>query len=161
MTKTVNDWGSLVLAELDGREEPGTTARLIGEATGKAVAVADDVVVSALLRLAEKLSAPAAVQKAIKDLTAASERGRAEQAALAKAKADTEASLSKAEAAHKATIERELADHKKALATAQAELEAAKKQAADLLAKAGADAEVAARLKDKAARKLAAFESVA
>jgi hypothetical protein len=35
MTRTVRDWGSLVLAELDGREEPGTTARLIAEATGK------------------------------------------------------------------------------------------------------------------------------
>ena len=55
MSRTVNDWGSLVLSELDGHEAPGTVARLIAEATGKVTADVDDVV-SVLLRLAEKLA---------------------------------------------------------------------------------------------------------
>jgi len=149
MTRTVQDWGSLVLSEIDGREVPGTNARLIAEATGKAVAVTDDAVVSALLRLAEKLGAPASVQKQIKDLAAASESARAEQAKLEKLRSDTASVLADAEAAHRAIIERELADHKKAMATAQIELESAKKQAADLLAKAKADSETAAKLKGR------------
>jgi hypothetical protein len=53
-----------------------------------------------------------------------------EQAALAKLRKDTETDLAKAHASHRAMIERELADHKKAIAAAQTELEAAKKQAA-------------------------------
>jgi hypothetical protein len=58
MSRTLNDWGSLVLAELDHREEPGTVARLIAEAPGKAVTVAEDDVVAALLKLADKLGGP-------------------------------------------------------------------------------------------------------
>jgi hypothetical protein len=34
MSRTANDWGNLVLAELKGRESPGTVARLLGEITG-------------------------------------------------------------------------------------------------------------------------------
>jgi hypothetical protein len=161
MTRTVNDFGSLCLAEIDGHEPPGTVARIIAEATGRAVTVADDVAVLALLRLAEKLSAPAGVKQQIKDFSSAAAAARAEQATLAKLRQDTEDDLAKAHADHRAKIERELADHAKALAAAQAEFEAVQKQSQNLLAKAKADSEIAARLRDKAARKLAAFESVA
>jgi hypothetical protein len=157
--RTLNDWGSLVLAEIDHREEPGTVARLIAEATGRAVTVADDVAVVVLLRLAEKLGAPAGVKQQIKDLSSAASAAKAEQAALAKLRSDTESDLLAAHADHQARLDRELADHKKALATAQTELEATKTQAANLLKQAKADSEIAARLKNRAAAKLAAFEA--
>jgi hypothetical protein len=159
MSRTVNDWGSMVLAELDGHEAPGTVARLIAEATGKAVTLAEDDVVSALLKLAEKLGAPAKVAQQLKDLTAATEKAKAEQAALAKLRKNTEDDLADAHAQHRATIERELADHKKALAAAQAELEVAQKQAANLLAQTKADSATASALKAKLERKLSALEA--
>jgi colicin import membrane protein len=134
-------------------------AKLVAEATGKAVAVADDLVVGALLRLAEKLSAPATVQKQIKDLTAVSEKARAESAALAKLRKDTAADLADARAQHAARIERELKDHEQAMTAARVELAAVEKQAADLLAKAKSDAAAAAKAKATAERKLAAFEA--
>lgn len=158
-TRTQGDWGALVLAELDGHEAPGTVGRLIAEATGKAVAVADDVVVSALLKLAEKLSAPAGVRQQLKDLSSAAAAAKSEQAALAKLKLDTEAGLAKAHADHRATLDAELKDHKKALAAAQAELEVAQKQAANLLAQAKADSATASALKAKLERKLSALEA--
>jgi hypothetical protein len=161
MSRTVNDWGSLVLAELDGLESPGTVARLISEATGKVAVAADRVVVLALLQLAEKLGAPATVQKQIKDLSTAAAAAKTEQAVLAKLRSDTESDLAKAHAEHESRLEREIADHKKALAAAQAELETVKTQAANLLKQAKVDAESAAKLKAKFERKLAAFESAA
>jgi hypothetical protein len=161
MSRTVNDWGSLVLSELDGHEAPGTVARLIAEATGKVAADADDVAVSAVLKLAEKLSAPATVQKQIKDLSSAAAAAKSEQATLAKLRQDTESDLADAHAAHRATIERELADHKKAVAAALSELETVKTQAANFLAQAKRDADAAGKLKAKFERKLAAFESAA
>jgi hypothetical protein len=99
------------------------------------------------------------VAQQLKELTAASAAAKSEQAALAKLRKDTESDLADAHAAHRATIERELADHKKAVAAAQTELETVKTQAANLLAQAKRDAEIAARLKDRAAKKLAAFEA--
>jgi uncharacterized membrane-anchored protein YhcB (DUF1043 family) len=80
-------------------------------------------------------------------------------ATLAKLRQDTETDLADAHAQHQARIERELADHRKTLAAGQAELETVKTQAANLLAKAKADSEIAVRLKDRAAKKLAAFEA--
>jgi hypothetical protein len=157
--RTINDWGSLVLAELDGHESPGTVARLIAEATGKAVTVADDVAVAALLRLAEKLGAPATVQKQIKDLTAASEKAKTEQAVLAKLRVDTEIDLANAHADHQARLDRELKDHAKALADGRAEVDAMRKEAAKVLAQAKIDAEAAAKLKAKLERKLSALEA--
>jgi len=159
MSRTVNDWGSLVLSELDGHEQPGTVARLLAAATGKVAVAADDVAASALLKLAEKLSAPATVQKQIKDLALAGDAARTEQARLAKLRKDYNDELESAHAEHTATIERELKDHEAAMTAARAELAAAKKETADLLARARADAEVAARLKDRAAKKLAAFDA--
>jgi hypothetical protein len=160
-TRTQGDWGALVLAELDGHEAPGSTARLIAEATGKVAADADDVAASTLLKLAQALGTSGGVQAQIKSLASASEKARAEQAALVKLRQDTETDLAKAHADHQARIERELADHRKTLAAGQAELESVKTQAANLLARAKSDSEITARLRDKAARKLAAFESVA
>jgi hypothetical protein len=157
--RTQNDWGSLCLAELDGHEEPGTVGRLLAQATGKAPADAGDVAASALLKLAQALGTAGGVQAQIKVLASASEKARAEQAALTKLRTDTEADLADAHAQHRAAIERELADHRKTLAAGQAELESVKTQAANLLAKAKADSEIAARLKDRAAKKLAAFEA--
>jgi hypothetical protein len=159
MSRTVNDWGSLVLSELDGHEAPGTVGRLIAETTGKVAVDADDVATSALLKLAEKLSAPAGVRQQIKDLSSAASAAKAEQANLAKLRQDTESDLADAHAEHRARIERELADHKKAVAAAQAELETVKTQAANLLKQAKADAETAAKLKAKLERKLSALEA--
>jgi hypothetical protein len=71
--RTQNDWGALCLAELEGRESPGTVARLITEETGhKAEAGAD--VLQTLVQLGQLLSSPAAVQKRIGDLASAEER---------------------------------------------------------------------------------------
>jgi hypothetical protein len=84
MSRTANDWGSLVLAELDGHEAPGTVARVIAEAIGKVAADAEDVAASALMKLAEKLTAPAGVKQQIKDLSSAAAAAKSEQAALAK-----------------------------------------------------------------------------
>jgi hypothetical protein len=159
MTRTVNDFGSLCLAEIDGREPPGTVARILAQATGKVAADVDDVAVSALLRLAEKLSVPATVQKQIRDLVAASEKARTEQAALAKLRSDTEADLVRAHTDHQARLDRELKDHAKALADGRAELETVKTQAANLLKQAKLDAESAAKLKAKLERKLSALEA--
>jgi hypothetical protein len=109
--------------------------------------------------LAEKLSAPATVQKQIKDLSSAAAAAKSEQAVLQKLRADTETDLAKAHADHHARLDRELKDHAKALADAKAELETVQKQSQNLLAQAKRDAETAARLKDRAAKKLAAFEA--
>jgi len=159
MTRTSNDWSALVFAELDGKEPPGTVGRLIAEATGKAVAaVGADV--DGLLKLAEALASPATVRKAISDYRTASLAAQADKAAAVKAKADAEADLARQRREHDLALSRERKDQEAAMTAGRAELEAAKVQANNLLAKAKADAEVAARLKDKAARKLAAFESV-
>jgi hypothetical protein len=161
MSRTVTDWGSLCLAELDGREEPGTVGRLLAQATGKAPADADDVATSALLKLAEKLGAPAKVQQQIKDLTTAASAARDEQAKAVKATADAAAEIAKARKEHESRLTKELAAHEQNLADGHAELETAKKQAANLLAAAKADAEAAAKLKVTWQRKMAAFESAA
>jgi hypothetical protein len=161
MSRTVTDWGSLYLAELDGREEPGTVGRLLAQATGKAPADADDVATSALLKLAEKLGAPAKVQQQIKDLTTAASAARDEQAKAVKATADAAAEIAKARKEHESRLTKELAAHEQNLADGHAELETAKKQAANLLAAAKADAEAAAKLKVTWQRKMAAFESAA
>jgi hypothetical protein len=161
MSRTVTDWGSLYLAELDGREEPGTVGRLLAQATGKAPADADDVATSALLKLAEKLGAPAKVQQQIKDLTTAASAARDEQAKAVKATADAAAEIAKAHKEHESRLTKELAAHEQNLADGHAELETAKKQAANLLAAAKADAEAAAKLKVTWQRKMAAFESAA
>jgi hypothetical protein len=71
MSRTVNDWGSLCLAELDGLEGAGTVGRLLAEATGKGAGAVGGDVVTALLALADKLSSPATVKQQIKDLSAA------------------------------------------------------------------------------------------
>jgi hypothetical protein len=161
MSRTVTDWGSLYLAELDGREEPGTVGRLLAQATGKAPADADDVATSALLKLAEKLGAPAKVQQQIKGLTTAASAARDEQAKAVKATADAAAEIAKARKEHESRLTKELAAHEQNLADGHAELETAKKQAANLLAAAKADAEAAAKLKVTWQRKMAAFESAA
>lgn len=114
-----------------------------------------------LLKLAEKLGAPAGVNQQIKDLSSAASAAKAEQATLAKLRQDTETDLAAAHAAHKATIERELADHRKTLAAGQAELETVKTRAANLLAKAKVDADAGAKLKLRWEKKMAAFESAA
>jgi hypothetical protein len=155
--RTITDLQALALAELSGAERRGT---VVAELTGSPIpADADDVAVSALLKLAEKLSAPATVQKAIKELSSAASAAKIEQAAPAKLRQDTESDLAKAHADHRARIERELADHRKTLAAGQAELEAVQTQAANLLAKAKADADAAGKLKAKLERKLSALEA--
>jgi hypothetical protein len=159
MTRTVRDWGSLVLAELDGREEPGTTARLIAEATGKVAADADDVAASALLKLAEKLSAPTGVKQQIKDFSSAATAAKSEQAALAKLRQDTETDLTKAHADHQARLDAELKDYKKSLADGRAEVDAMRKEAGKVLAQAKIDGEASAKLKAKLERKLSALEA--
>jgi hypothetical protein len=157
MIRTVQDWGSLVLSELDGREEPGTTARLIAEATGKVAADADGVAASALLKLAEKLSAPPSVKQQIKDLSSAAAAAKSEQAT--KLRQDTKTDLAKAHADHQARLDRELKDHAKELADGRAETDAMRKEAQKILAQAKVDAEAAAKLKAKLERKLSALEA--
>jgi hypothetical protein len=128
MTRTVQDWGSLVLAELDGREEPGTTARPIAEAAGKVAADADDVVASPLLKLAEKLGAPTTVQKQIKDLSSAATAAKTEQAALSRLRQDTEAALERTHATRRGMLAQERRDHAKELADGRAEVDAMRKE---------------------------------
>jgi hypothetical protein len=154
--RTITDLQALAIAELSGAERPGT---VVAELTGSPIPVDADDAVSVLLKLAEKLGSPAGVKQQIKDLSSAAAAAKSEQVALAKLRSDTETDLANAHAQHRARIERELADHRKTLAAAQTELESVQKQAANLLAKARADSEVAARLKDRAAKKLAAFEA--
>jgi hypothetical protein len=43
MPRTANDWGNLVLAELDGREDAGTVSRILANITGTSPAT-DDMV---------------------------------------------------------------------------------------------------------------------
>jgi hypothetical protein len=156
--RTLQDLQALAMRELSGDEKRGT---VVAELTGAAIRDTADDVVSVLLKLATALGSPAGIQTQLKALASALSVSKSEQAALAKLKLDTESDLADAHAQHRATIERELADHKKAVAAAQAELETVKTQPANLLKQAKADSEMAARLKDKAAKKLAAFESVA
>jgi hypothetical protein len=159
MSRPVTDWGSLCFAELDGHEEPGTVGRLLAQATGKAPVDADDVTTSALLKLAEKLGAPAKVQQQIKDLATAASAARDEQAKAVKATADAAAEIAKARKEHELRLTKELAGHEQELAAGKAEVETAKKQVANLLAQAKADSEEAAKLKSKLERKLSALES--
>jgi chromosome segregation ATPase len=133
----------------------------LAQATGKAPADADDVATSALVKLAEKLGAPAKVQQQIKDLTTAASAARDEQAKAVKATADAAAEIAKARKEHESRLTKELAAHEQNLADGHAKLETAKKQAANLLAAAKADAEAAAKLKVTWQRKMAAFESTA
>jgi hypothetical protein len=158
-TRTQGDWGALVLAELDGHESPGTVARLIAEATGKAVTLAEDDVVAALLRLADKLGAPAKVAQQLKDLTAAAAVAKTEQANAVKAKSDAAADIAKARKDHELRLTRELAAHEQALADGRAEVDAMRKEAAKVLAQAKVDADAAAKLKARLERKLSALEA--
>jgi len=153
--RSLSDLQALALAELNGTERRGT---VVAELTGGGYP-ADQDVSAALLKLAEKLSAPGGVLKQIKDLSAAADAARTEKAALVKLRLDTEADLASAHAKHTATIERELADHEKAMSAARAELAIVEKQSANLMAKAKADADAAAKLKATAERKLRAFDA--
>jgi hypothetical protein len=119
----------------------------------------DDVAASALLKLAEKLSAPAGVKQQIKDLSSAATAAKSEQAVLQKLRADTETDLAKAHADHQARLDRELKDHAKELADGRAEVDAMRKEAQKVLAQAKVDAESTAKLKAKLERRLAAMEA--
>jgi septal ring factor EnvC (AmiA/AmiB activator) len=96
---------------------------------------------------------PGDLKKKIADLdksasaaSAAAQSAKAEQAKLAKAKEDLTTERSK----HEAAIARELSEYKAALAAAHAELDAVKKQAADLKSKAEADVAAASTAKAEA-----------
>jgi colicin import membrane protein len=165
MTRTANDWGSLVLSEIRGDEQPGTVAKLVAETTGKPVA--DDGLgaeTKGLLRLLELLHRPGDLKKQIADLdrsataaTTAAAQAKAEQAKLAQAKQDLAAERAK----HEAAIAHEVRNHQAVMVAAQAELASVKKQAADLKAKAEADAAAASKAKSEATRRLRLMEGAA
>jgi chromosome segregation ATPase len=163
MTRTANDWGSLALAEIRGDEQPGTTARLLAEATGRAPLEDAGGEVKGLLRLLELLlHSPGDLKKKISELdksatAAAAESARAEQAKAAKDKQ----ALADERSKHEAALSHEVKNHQAVMQAAQAELAAVKKQAADLKAKAEADASAAAQAKSEATRRLRLMEGAA
>ena len=163
MTRTANDWGSLALAEIRGDEQPGTTARLLAEATGRAPVTDAGGEVKGLLRLLELLHSPGDLKKKIADLdksataaAAAAQAAKAEQTKLAKAKAD----LAVERAKHEAAIDHEVRNHQAVMAAAAAELAAVKKQAADLKSAAEADAAAASTAKAEQQRRPRLMEGV-
>jgi hypothetical protein len=78
--RTITDLQAM--RELNGDERRGT---VVSELTGAPIPDdGDNVAVSALLKLADKLGTPANVKQQIRDLTAAADAAKAEQAALSK-----------------------------------------------------------------------------
>jgi hypothetical protein len=79
MTRTVNDWGSLCIAELDKREPAGTVAKLIAEARGEKPAGSDELGgLGAVLKIAELLNSDKAIKARLAELNKATEAARAE-----------------------------------------------------------------------------------
>jgi hypothetical protein len=164
MTRSANDWGALVLAELRGDEQPGTVATLVAEATGHPPATDVGGETKGLLRILELLHSPTDLKKRIADLdrsataaTAAERSAKAEQAKLAKAKQDLAAEREK----HQVAIAHEVRDHQSAMARASAELSAVQRRAAELKSKAEFDAATAAKDKAEVQRRLRAMEGAA
>jgi uncharacterized protein involved in exopolysaccharide biosynthesis len=155
MTRSANDWGALVVSELRGAEQPGTTARLIAEATGKPLADAGHIgtEAEALSSLAEVIKNP----KLLADIRRESDAHKAERKALAAEKAEVakaKRELEEARAKEAAERDHEVRNHQAAIAAAQAELASVKKQAAEFQAKAERDAQKAAELKTELARRM-------
>jgi len=109
------------------------------------------------LRLAELLNSDKAIKARLAELNKATEAARAEivasgreRAAVDKLKGDAQDQYQK----HQEQMAAELKQHQAALAAANAEVEAAKKQAVDLIAKTKTDADAAAKIRDDLQRRL-------
>ena len=112
--------------------------------------------IKGLVQLAELLLVPSDVQeviagldKAVSDSRAAAEQAKAAQRDLARQRQDLESERAK----QKATLDRERAEHESAMARERAEVEAIKKAALELKAKAEADAAAAKWIKDDLMRR--------
>jgi hypothetical protein len=159
MNRTPADYGHIVLGEIDGRELRGTVEKIIAEARGDKPATGTDELGTAtvLLKLAEVVSAPAAFKQRLTEIQKATEAARAEtvasgreRAAVDKLRADVQAEYRK----HQEQMAAELKQHQAALATVNAEVEAAKKLAANLIAKTKTDADAAAKIRADLQRRL-------
>jgi len=161
MSRTINSWGALCLAAVEGREDPSVVSKMLFEASGcKAPAETDadlGVTVKALATLAELLESPAELRRQIADLDratlatkAAAEVAKVEQAKVAKA----HEALDAARRAHDAALDKERAEHRAALDKDKAEIEAAKKETAATLARAKTDADATAKIRADLGRRL-------
>jgi hypothetical protein len=136
--------------EKEGREKPMMNTR----SPPPSPASLDSI--KGLLQLAELLVVPSDVQeviagldKAVSDTRAAVERAKAAERDLARLRRDLESERAK----QKATLDRERAEHELAMARERVEVEAIKKAALELKAKAGADAAAAKWIKDDLMRR--------
>jgi membrane protein involved in colicin uptake len=157
--RTANDWGNLVLAELDGREERGAVAKILASITGHRLADDSDIGATsgALLKLAESLKAPDLIRKQIGELSKAA----ADSKTAAQSVRDEQAKLDRAKAAlenlrreHEAAMAAELKAHQAFLEKERAESAADRKQAAEVLEKAATDAKKNAAIRADLERRL-------
>jgi hypothetical protein len=116
------------------------------------------------VQLAESLVAPSEVRKVIAGLDkavsnskAAAEQAKAAERDFSRLRQDLESERAK----HEATLERERAEHESAMARERAEVEAIKKAALELKAKAEADAAAARWIKDDLMRRFKPVTGVA
>jgi len=164
INRTPNDWAALRKAEKEERESLGTSEGLMAEAMEKPMMnmnspplspVSVDTI-KVLVQLAELLLVPSDMQrviagldKAVSDSGAAAEQAKAAQCDFARQRQDLESERAK----HEATLDQERAKHKSAMARERAEVEAIKKAALELKAKAEADAAAAKWIKDDLMRR--------
>jgi len=161
INRAPNNWADLRKAEQEGREPPGTSEGLMAQAMEKPMMNMNSPPVSpvsadtikGLVQLAELLLVPSDVRKVIAGLDkAVSDSGMAAKAPerdLARLRQDLEGERAK----HEATLDRERAEHESAMACERAEVEAIKKAALELKAKAEADAAAAKWIKDDLMRR--------
>ena len=119
--------------------------------------------IKGLVHLLELLLAPADVRKvisgfdkAVSDSRKKAEQTKAAQRDLAKLRKDMERERAK----HAATLDHERAEHESTMARERAEVEAIKKAALELKAKAEADAAAAKWIKDDLMRRVKSVSSV-
>ena len=146
----------IVAAEIDGREARALSKKSLPRRAGKKPAAGPDDALGAVLKIAELLNSDKAIKARLAELKKATKDARAEIVAsgrecvaVDKAKADAQAEYHK----HQEQMAGELKQHR-GVGGWTAELDSVKKQAADLKAKAEADAAAAAKIRADLQRRL-------